>query len=310
MRSGFFPACVLRKASTEGQWEPLSGCTALPRTANNEGTEWCGWIREPHGDVSRGTKLFLVVRIVIGSFVCKVCFVHPESTDCTELFFFLLLKKGKSSWLEEWTCIEHPSHARKSHKLEIQEGELKFLTSFLIEILVLTVFQVYLIYRRLIILMTLREVSLCLEKKKDYWKKVQRRWEGLRWYVVLRRDLEQRPWFVQQVCSKPSRLEGMWKCLVHDLLMPCLISLVPLPWHLTAISTSSVSAFRQEPAAPEPCVVFPFSKIHQGKCFSWRQECTVWVATQHWELSSRAGELAVCSSAGDAICQMSSRVVF
>lgn len=80
-----------------------------------------------------------------------------------------------------------------SHKLEIQEGELKFLTSFLIEILVLTVFQVYLIYRRLIILMTLREVSLCLEKKKDYWKKVQRRWEGLRWYVVLRRDLEQRP---------------------------------------------------------------------------------------------------------------------
>jgi len=114
MRSGFFPACVLRKASTEGQWEPLSGCTALPRTANNEGTEWCGWIHEPHGDVSCGTKLFLVVRTVIGSFECKVCFVHPESTDCTELFFFLLLKKGKSSWLEEWTCMKHPSHARKS----------------------------------------------------------------------------------------------------------------------------------------------------------------------------------------------------
>lgn len=189
-------------------------------------------------------------------------------------FFSCYLKKESHLGLKSglvWSTHLMPG----SHKLEIQEGELKFLTSFLIEILVLTVFQVYLIYRRLIILMTLREVSLCLEKKKDYWKKVQRRWEGLRWYVVLRRDLEQRPWFVQQVCSKPSRLEGMWKCLVHDLLMLCLISLVPLPWHLTAISTSSVSAFRQEPAAPEPCVVFPFSKIHQGKCFSWRQECSL-----------------------------------
>lgn len=157
----------MRKASTGGQWEPPSSCTALLHATNSEGTEWCGWIREPRGDASNGTWLFLVVRIAIGSFEREVCFVHPESADCTELFFSCY-KNRKSSWLEKWTCIKHPSHARKSHKLEIQDGELKFLTSSLIELLVLAVFQVYLIYRKLIILltilMTLREVSLCLEK--------------------------------------------------------------------------------------------------------------------------------------------------
>lgn len=98
--------------------------------------------------------------------------LHSQGTQTVTICgFFSVTQKESRIWFNN---IFVPS----AHLLSVENsgGRTEISNKFCIEFLVLTVFHIYLIYR--IILMTVREGSFRLWKKKYYCKKSQRKCEG------------------------------------------------------------------------------------------------------------------------------------